>query len=169
MAGVPDHIKALAELSPVEDLLLAVLRKGLPGIRVKSLIDQHERFPLVLIRRDPTFGQWSGDTRFTDAARVVINAFAPDPNGDQDAAILAEAVRVVLRDTWLRNEVVPGLGHLTRVDMNSAPRRASDWATSSGPVQYADLPSGIWRYEAIYDIRIRKPRQRPFSLPASPQ
>jgi hypothetical protein len=33
MAGLPNHIKALAELSPVEDLLLAVLREGLPGIR----------------------------------------------------------------------------------------------------------------------------------------
>ncbi|MEU5433822.1 hypothetical protein AB0G73_10635 [Streptomyces sp. NPDC020719] len=165
MAGLPDHIKALAELSPVEDLLLTVLREGLPGIRVKSLIDQHEQFPLVLIRRDPSFGEWGGDTRFTDAAHVVINTFAPDPNGDEDAAILGEAVRVVLRDAWLKNKVVPGRGHITRVDMNSSPRRASDWATATGPVQYADLPTGVWRYEAIYDVQIRKPRTRPYPLP----
>ncbi|MET9642513.1 hypothetical protein ACIRD2_02700 [Streptomyces sp. NPDC093595] len=165
MAGIPDHIKAIAELSPVEDLLLAVLRKGLPGIRVKSLVDQHETFPLVLVRRDPSFGAWDGDARFTDAARVVINCFAADPNGDEDSAILSEAVRVVLRDAWLNNEVVPGRGHITRVDMNSSPRRASDWATATGPVQYADLPTGVWRYESIYDIRIRKPRKRPYPLP----
>lgn len=165
MAGIPDHIKALAELSPVEDLLLAILRKGLPGVRVKSLIDRHEQFPLVLIRRDPTFGQWAADTRFTDSARVVVNCFAEDPDGDSDAAILSEAVRVVLRDAWLNHEVVPGRGHITRVDMNSSPRRASDWATATGPVQYADLPTGVWRYEAIFDIQIRKPRTRPFPLP----
>ncbi|MFE7124033.1 hypothetical protein [Streptomyces sp. NPDC057617] len=164
MAGVPDHIKALAELSPVEDLLLSILRSRLPGIRVKSLVDQHEMFPLVLIRRDPSFGAWSGDTRFTDAARVVINCFAQDPDGDEDAAILSEAVRVVLRDAWLNNVVVPGRGHITRVDMNSSPRRASDWATATGPVQYANLPTGVWRYESIYDIQIRKPRTRPYPL-----
>ncbi|PCG86357.1 hypothetical protein CIB93_08985 [Streptomyces sp. WZ.A104] len=165
MAGLPDHVKALAELSPVEDLLLAVLRKGLPGVAVKSLIDLRQDFPLVLVRRDPSFGAWGGDTRFTDSARVAIHAFAADPDGDQDAAILSEAVRVVLRDAWLKQQVFPGLGHITRVDMNSAPRRAPDWATATGVVQYADLPTGVWRYESIYDIQIRKPRARPYPTP----
>ncbi|MFG2209943.1 hypothetical protein ACIQK6_23865 [Streptomyces sp. NPDC091682] len=163
MAGLPDHIKALAELSPVEDLLLAVLREGLPGIRVKSLVDLHEQFPLVLVRRDPTWGEWQGDTRFTDAARVVINCFVPDPNGDEEAAILSEAVRVVLRNAWLNQKVYPRRGHIIRVDLNSAPRRATDWATATGPVQYADLPTGVWRYESIYDVQIRKPRTRPYT------
>ncbi|WP_412076902.1 hypothetical protein ACLF6K_17455 [Streptomyces xanthophaeus] len=164
MAGLPDHIKAMAELSPVEDLLLAVLREGLPGIRVKSLVDLHEQFPLVLVRRDPTWGEWQGDTRFTDAARVVINCFVPDPNGDEEAAILSEAVRVVLRNAWLNQKVYPRRGHIIRVDLNSAPRRATDWATATGPVQYADLPTGVWRYESIYDVQIRKPRTRPYTL-----
>ncbi|MFI5861812.1 hypothetical protein [Streptomyces sp. NPDC051546] len=163
MAGLPDHIKAMAELSPVEDLLLAVLREGLPGVRVKSLVDLHEEFPLVLVRRDPTWGEWQGDTRFTDAARVVINCFVPDPNGDEEAAILSEAVRVVLRNAWLNQKVYPRRGHIIRVDMNSAPRRATDWATATGPVQYADLPTGVWRYESIYDVHIRKPRTRPYA------
>ncbi|MFE5971392.1 hypothetical protein ACIRSU_25570 [Streptomyces sp. NPDC101160] len=163
MAGLPDHIKAMAELSPVEDLLLAVLREGLPGIRVKSLVDLHEQFPLVLVRRDPTWGEWQGDTRFTDAARVVINCFVPDPNGDEEAAILSEAVRVVLRNAWLNQKVYPRRGHIIRVDLNSAPRRATDWATATGPVQYADLPTGVWRYESIYDVQIRKPRTRPYT------
>ncbi|SNS50392.1 hypothetical protein [Actinacidiphila glaucinigra] len=162
MAGIPNHIKALAELSPVEDLLLAVLREGLPGIRVKSLVDLHETFPMVLVRRDPTWGRWQGDTRFTDAARIVINCFAPDPDGDEDAAILSEAVRVIMRDAWLNQKVYPRRGHIIRVDMNSSPRRATDWATATGPVQYADLPTGIVRYESIFDVHIRKPRIRPY-------
>jgi hypothetical protein len=165
MAGVPPHIKALAELSPVEDLMLAVLREGLPGITVKSLISKNQSFPLVLVRRDPSFGNWSGDTRFLDAARVAVHVFCQDPDGDEDAAILSEAVRVVIRDAWLSQKVVPSRGHITRVDLASAPRRVTDWATSTGPVQYADLPTGVWRYEATYDIEIRKPRNRPYPIP----
>lgn len=165
MAGLPDEIKALAELSPVEDLLLAVLRDGLPGIKVQSLISFDQTFPLVVVRRLPSFGNWEGDTRFLDAAQIAVHAFCVDPDGDEDAAILSEAVRVVLRNAWLDQVVVPGRGHLTRVDMTSAPRRVSDWATSSGPVQYADLPTGVWRYETLYQIEIRKPRVRPYPTP----
>ncbi|MFB8350994.1 hypothetical protein [Streptomyces niveus] len=164
MAGLPPEIRALAELSPVEDLLLAVLREGLPGISVKSLISKSQTFPFVLVRRDPSFGGWPGDTRFTDSARVAVQCFCADPNGDEDAAILSEAVRVVLRDAWLNQKVYPGRGHIARVDLSSPPRRATDWATATGPVQYADLPTGVWRYEAAYDIQIRKPRSRPFPI-----
>ncbi|MEU9605457.1 hypothetical protein [Streptomyces sp. NPDC048057] len=164
MAGLPPGIKALAELSPVEDLMLAVLQQGLPGIQVQSLISKNQTFPLVIARRDPSFGNWAGDTRFLDAARVAVHVFCEDPDGDEDAAILSEAVRVVLRDAWLKQVVYPGRGHITRVDLASAPRRQADWATSSGPVQYADLPTGVWRYEATYDIEIRKPRSRPYPI-----
>jgi hypothetical protein len=165
MAGLPPEIKALAELSPVEDLMLAILRDGLPGIAVKSLIAKDQTFPLVLVRRDPSFGNWTGDTRFLDAARVAVHVFCQDPDGDEDAAILSEAVRVVIRDAWLGQKVVPGRGHITRADLSGAPRRVSDWATATGPVQYADLPTGVWRYEATYDIEIRKPRNRPYPIP----
>ncbi|MEU9126583.1 hypothetical protein AB0D08_00445 [Kitasatospora sp. NPDC048540] len=165
MAGLPAEIKALAELSPVEDLLLAILRDGLPGIQVQSLIRKAQTFPLVLVRRDPSFGSWDGDPRFTDSALVVVHTFCEDPDGDEDAAILAEAVRVVIRDAWLKHKVVASRGHITRADLNSAPRRAPDWSTSTGPVQYADLPTGVWRYETKYDIAIRKPQSRPYPLP----
>lgn len=162
MAGLPAHIKAMAELSPVEDLLLPILREGLPGIQVSSLIAANQTFPLVLVRRGASFGEQTGDTRFTDSAQVSIQTFCADPNGDEDAAILAEAARVVLRDAWLTQKVVPGRGHFTRVELTSAPRRVTDWATAAGPVQYADLPTGVWRYESVYQIGIRKPRTRPY-------
>ena len=165
MAGLPAEIKALAELRPVEDLMLAIFRDGLPGVQVKTLISADQTFPLVLIRRTPGFGEWGGDTRFTDSAQISVQTFCEDPNGDEDAAILAEACRVVLRDAWFSQRVVPGRGHLTHVQMTSAPRRVTDWATASGPVQYADLPTGVWRYETVYQVDIRKPRTRPFPIP----
>jgi hypothetical protein len=165
MAGLPDEVKALAELSPVEDLFLAILREGLPQMKVQSLIAAKQTFPLIVVRRASNFGGYTGDTRFTDAATIAVHAFVEDPNGDEDAAVLSEAVRVVLRDAWLSQRVYPGRGHLTRFEMTGAPRRAPDWATSSGPVQYADLPTGVWRYETTYDVEIRKPRQRPYPIP----
>lgn len=157
LSTIPEHIRALAELSPVEDLLLAVLRDGLQGIEVKTLISADQGFPFVLVRRSPQLGQWDADTRFTDSAYCAVHAFCNGINADKDAAILSEAARVVLRDAWLGNKVVPGRGHLTKVEMTSAPRRVSDWATAAGPVQYADLPTGVERYETLYQISIRKP------------
>jgi hypothetical protein len=165
MAGLPDHIKAKAELSPVEDLLLALMREELAPVQVKTLISADQTFPLVLVRRAPSLGSWDGDARFTDSAQITVHTFCEDPNGDEDAAILAEAVRVTLRDAWFNQKVVPGRGHLISYEMTSAPRRVTDWATATGPVQYADLPTGVWRYETVYQIGIRKPRQRPYPNP----
>jgi hypothetical protein len=165
MSGIPDVVRALAELSPVEDVILAVLRQGLPGITVGSLLAVGQVFPFVLVRRGSQIGEWNGDPRFTDAAEVLIHTFAVDPDGDEDAAILAEAVRVVLRNAWLSHLVVPGRGHITRVTMTDPPRRVADWATATGPVQYADLPTGVWRYETAYRVEIRKPRTRPYQTP----
>lgn len=164
MAGIPAEIAALAELSPIEDLLLAILRDGLPGIAVKSLIAPDQQFPLVLVRRVSTLGDFAGDTRFIDSASVTVDCFAPDPDGDEDAAILSEAVRVVLRNAWLDQKVVPQRGHITRLDVASPPRRVTDWATATGPVQYADLPTGVWRYQTTYDLEVRKPRVRPYPI-----
>lgn len=158
MAGLPDSIRQMVELNPVEDLMLAVLRERLPDVRVQSLIDLDQKFPLILVRRTDSPGYWSGDARFVDDARIKIDTFCEDPNGDEDAALLAEAVRVALRDAWLEPKVYPGLGHITYTEMVYAPVRTPDWATASGPVQYADLPSGVWRYETEFDVEIRKPR-----------
>lgn len=164
MVGIPDAIKALAELSPVEDLMLAILRDGLPGINVQSLIEDGQTFPLVTVRREPTFGGHTADPRFTDSAAVVVMTFVVDPNGDEDSAILSEVCRVLLRNAWLDHRVIPGRGHITRIDMSSPPRQSSDWAQSSGPVQYASLPTGVWRYQARYSVEIRKPATTPYPV-----
>lgn len=156
MTGIPDSVRALAEMSPVEDVVLTLLRNAMPEMQVKSSIAAHQTFPFVLVRRGDTFGTWQGDARFLDAAMLLVETFAEDPDGDEDAAILAEAVRVVLRDSV--NVIVPGRGYITRCDMLNAPRRVTDWATATGPVQYADLPTGVHRYETRYQIDIRKPR-----------
>lgn len=153
----------LVEMNPVEDLLIELFKTKLPGVFVQTLIKEEQFFPLVLFRNAGAWGEWNGDPRFIDAGQLDVHAFCEGINGDQDAALLSEAVRVVLRDS--RNVVVPGRGHITKVQMMTRPRRVTDWATATGPVQYADLPTGVWRYQTTYQVEIRKPRSRPYPTP----
>jgi hypothetical protein len=156
--ALPQSVLDLIEFSPVEDLLLEVLRAGLPDVPVYSLIPKDAPDLFVLVRRMAGMGGWSGDQRFTDAGRFFINTFTVDPDGDAKGAQLSEAIRVVLRDAWLSNYTSPDYGSIIRIEMSQEPARRTDWATSSGPVQFADLPTGFWRYETTYTIKIRKPR-----------
>jgi hypothetical protein len=163
---LPQSIRDRAEFSPVEDVVVPLMRDAFPELHVggeetnvQSLIEHDQTFPFILIRRSDSFGQFSGDHRFVDSAQVVVHTFCEDPDGDQDAALLADAVRVALRDAWLQHKVVPGRGHITGFDVLSVPHRVTDWATATGPVQYADLPTGVHRYEARYELSIRRPRR----------
>lgn len=158
MSTLPPSIKAKAEFSPVEDVILGLLRPRLEGVQVKTLIEPDQTFPLVLIRRGDSWGGARGHHRFIDNATLIVHTFCEDPDGDEEAALLADAVRVSLRDAWLTQQVVPGRGHLVGFDVQSSPRRVTDWATATGPVQYADLPTGVHRYETRYELLIKRPR-----------
>ncbi|UZJ23713.1 hypothetical protein RHODO2019_10890 [Rhodococcus antarcticus] len=155
----------LVENGPVEDILLAVLREGLPDIEVVSLIADAPPPTFILVRRLPGLGDWSGDPRFTDFGRFFVNTFTADPDGDEKGALLSEAARVVLRNAWLAHRSYPGLGSITSIRMAIEPSRRTDWATSSGPVQYADLPTGFWRYDTQYQIKVRRPFHSPLLTP----
>ena len=153
-------VLGLIEMSPVEDLLLAILRDGFPDVSVQTLIKSAQTFPFVLIRSTGSWGTWQGDERFIDSSTIEVQCFASGINADADANLLSEAVRVVLRDS--KNKVVPGKGHIIGVEMLDRPKRSPDWATSVGPVQYADLPTGVERWETTYRATIRKPAIKPF-------
>ncbi|MFY1688177.1 hypothetical protein [Plantactinospora sp. WMMB782] len=165
MANLPDRVYELAELSPAEDVLLGVLEARLPEVPSGAQIEMHQTFPFIHLRRLDSFGEWSGDPRFLDDAYMGVYCLVEDPNGDEDAAILSEAVRIVLRDAAKAKLVIPGRGSIVSIDMQGSPRRTSDWATSAGPVQYAELPAGVVRYESRYSVTVRRPRQRPYPSP----
>jgi hypothetical protein len=156
---LPDSVLALIENRPVEDMLLAILRKGLPDIPVVSLIAERPPPAFILIRRMAGMGGWNGDPRFTDVGRFFVHTYTQDPDGDWKGAVLSEAIRVVLRKAWMEHWSFPELGSVVEINLTNEPSRVTDWATSAGPVQYADLPTGFWRYEAIYSIQIRKARK----------
>ena len=154
--ALPQEILDLVEMHPVEDLVLALLRERITSIPVQSQIYDDQTFPAIVIHKGDMIGQWwGGDPRFLDAAMLDVFCFTDGINGDEDGALLSEAVRVALRGCV--NKVVPGLGYLTEVQMTSPPRNASDWDTATGPVQYADLPADAVRYSTTYMLSIRKP------------
>jgi len=159
---LPASVLNLIEMSPVEDLLLELLRDGLPDTAVQTLINGKQTFPFVMLRSTGSWGTWQGDERFIDSSTIEVHAFCKGINADADANLLSEAVRVILRDS--RNKVVPDKGHLISVEMLDRPSRSPDWATSVGPVQYADLPTGVERWETTYRVTIRKPANKPFAV-----
>lgn len=160
-SSLPADVLGFIEMSPVEDLLLALLRAALPDLSIQTLIEPKQTFPFVLIRSDGSWGQWEGDERFIDSSTIEVHAFCHGINADSDANLLSEALRVILRDS--KNKVVPGKGYLISVEMLDRPSRSPDWATSVGPVQYADLPTGVERWQTTYKVTIRKPATKPYA------
>lgn len=161
-SSIPEPVLSKVEMSPAEDLFLYLLRDALPDIDVRTLYGDDQTFPVVLARSEGSFGNWRGDARFIDTVQLGIDVLCDGIDSDQECAWLSEAVRVALRDSV--NKVTP-YGWLTHIDMTARPRRTPDWATSVGPVQYADLPTGVTRYESTYNAAIRRPRTRPFPAP----
>ena len=155
---LPPSIIAKAEMSPVEDLILAIMRDDLPDLPVFSLVlyDQRDLEFFATFRRVPLLGQWNGDPRFIDSALLSVQVFCKDPNADDKAAVISEAIRVTFRDAALKQVVYPEIGHLVKARMTAEPTRRPDWASATGPVQYADLPVGYYRYESQYTIKIRR-------------
>lgn len=155
------EVLSLVEMSPVEDLLLALLRSKITTIPIGTKYEMHQQFPFILVRSTGAWGDWSGDPRFLDASGMEVHALCDGLNADEDANKVSEAIRVILRDS--RNVVVPGYGHIVSIQMIDRPHRSPDWGTSQGPVQYADLPSGVERWQTTYRLTIRKPAIKPFA------
>lgn len=160
MSDLPQAIYDMVENRPVEDVLLAILRESMPPeVPVFSLIPEELPDNFVLVRRLAGLGEWDGDPRFTDTGRFLIHTFTQDPDGDYKGAILSEAVRVIMRNAWMNKWHRADLGSVIEIRMVSEPSRKSDFTTSSGPVQYADLPIALWRYESTYSLHVRRPRK----------
>ena len=150
--------------TPVEDLLLAVFRPledAIPGLTVVTRIPEAESLttPFVLVRGDVadwTSDSFAGnDTRFIRRAIAEIQTFTTDPDGETKGGLLSEIARQRLWAVKRSQTVFPGLGHITSVRTNSPAHAVSDWATSTGVVQYANIPKGVHRFEAKYGIGYR--------------
>lgn len=163
---LPSAINALVQFAPAEDVVLPILSVGLDPVRVQTLIEFDQGFPVVHARRaQGLIAADVGDVRFVDSVLLQVNVFTQDPDADEEGAILSDAVRAVLYGAYRNQIVVPERGHISYFHVRQPPKRAADWATATGPVQYADLPTGVMRYEAIYQLGIRRPFVRPYPTP----
>ena len=156
--GLPLEVTSRVELSAFEDIMLTILRRDFPSIPCFSLIPPDVTYPFIWVSRRAPLEVWGGHPRFTDRGRVIVSVFAEEPDGIEKAQYVSEAIRVSLRDAWLRHEFFPGLGSIVNLELKSEPTRSPDWATSAGPVQFADLPNNIHRFEAMYTMTVRRPR-----------
>lgn len=156
--GFAPELIAKLRYQPVEVALLAILRPELEprGIKVHANVPGRPRIPFVLVRKLTFPGNWKGDPRgLVNKSQVAIHVYTQNPDGDLKGVVLGEIVSSILQDASDNHWSDPLFGAITKIEMKNEPTRQSDWATSSGPVQYADLPEGAWRYEAHYEITTR--------------
>lgn len=163
---------AIPEFGPPEDLLLRVLRKyfygdpdqiepgpgseGMPYIG--TLMPDDWVFPFLLVRRDKRSGSQNiqvKDQRHSMSAVATFETFCQGIEADTENTHLQEAVRHALYSAIAEQAGWPDLGYLNYVNTWSQPARVSDYATSTGVVQYASLPGNVVRYESIYQFIMR--------------
>lgn len=157
---------------PPEDFLLAVFRgleTEIPGLVVVDEVPPDSAFttPLLLVRGEN--GAWTSDSYSGNDQRFVrrfiadVQTFTAGLNGDRKGGLLSEIAHQRLRRALVDQTVYAGLGHISSVRINIPAHGVPEWATSTGPNQYATLSKGVYRYEANYGITVRPDFQNPMS------
>ena len=151
-----------------EDLVVGLLRPyfdrlvkaGGPDVRVYTNYEDGMVMPCVLAintRRTGIDAYAVKDEPWIRSVVLEVNTLASGRNADEDAAKLQEAIRHVFMNAQRNQIIVPNVGYINRLSSSVMATRQTDWATSSGPTQYAKLPHGASRYEARYRMLIRPP------------
>ena len=147
-----------------DELLLAILQEFFQGqgIHIGTLFSEEIQPPMIIARaerRSGTIGNVVTDDRYLHPAIISVSTITDGVDADEMGEELQEAVRVALRQAHLNQVVVPNGGSIAQITNASMPVRVSDYATSTGIVQYAGLPSGQVRYESIWRLILRSPPQ----------
>jgi hypothetical protein len=143
-------------------LLMRIFRDFFAGqdIQIGTLFVEDMRTPAIIARRERRSGNGearNADDRFVEPAVVSINTLTSGLEAEADGAALQEMCRIALRQAQLEQKYFPGLGHISKIENSTSASRVSDWATSTGVVQYATLPKGVARYESVFRLLIRPP------------
>lgn len=147
-----------------EDLLLGIFREYFQGkdVTVTSEFSEGLALPAVVARADRRSGTTSfqtKDARFLRPVIISVSTIASGADADLLASQLSEATKLALLQAQLTQQVVPNAGYISYIENSTPPTRVSDWQTSTAVVQYASLPKGATRYEAVYRLMIRPPEQ----------
>lgn len=130
------------------------------GITIATIFQEGMTLPMIETRRERrsgTMGLGTKDERFLRSAVMTVNVICAGIDADEDAEELSEQCYNALLEARLNQIVIPGHGHIAELKNSSTIARESDWATSTGVVQYASLPKGAVRYETIYRVLFRPP------------
>lgn len=148
MTDLPTSVTSRVALPDIIDFALPLLRQKLEGVPVWSLLPEKNPTFGVLVRKDlGSIGGGKGDPRgFTESIYLQFDCFTTDPDGDVSGAQLGEAVRIVFWEAF-REQTVLNNTWITEFRVVAEPTRKADFADSAGPVQYADLPQRVWRYQ----------------------
>ncbi|GAA1411906.1 hypothetical protein AUR04nite_00530 [Glutamicibacter uratoxydans] len=144
------------------DLLLHILEPlKAKGVHVYPGFEDDMELPAVV----PLISRRSGEAAFLGhdigemrVALLELNTITEGPDADSDCHDLQEACRKLIVEAWLNQTEVPGVGVINRITNTIIGSAVSDWQTSTGVVQYANLPAGAQRFEAVYRLLIRPPR-----------
>ena len=150
----------------VDELLLGVLRRffaeNAPGVHIGTLVTPNMPLPAIVARserRSGTIANKVTDDRFLRPAVISVKTFPAGVDADEAGEELQEAIHQAFRRAHDEQWVIPDAGVINTLDNSTVPSRVSDWATSTGVVQYAALPKGWVRYESIWRLLIRPPEQ----------
>ena len=165
--------EVLPVFGPIEDLALGILRPYFEGtdVHVASTFVEGLPLPVVVARQDKKSGSmthFSRDARFMRTALLSIDTICEGVDADQDASYLQEAVTHAIIQAWKNQTVVPGVGYISQIENIGNASRASDWATSTGVVQYASLPQGAVRYDSTMRLYIRPDRNQDLAKDINP-
>jgi len=143
-------------------LLMAVFREFFVGqdIHIGTLYTEDIPTPALIARAERRSGAVShkvADDIFMKPAIVSVNTFTSGLEAESDAESLQEMCRIAITQAQRQQKVYPGIGHISMIENSTAASQASDWATSTGIVQYATLPKGVVRFESIFRLLIRPP------------
>lgn len=159
-----NNVATIPIFGSADELMLGILRPFFEGkgVHIGTLYASGLEPPFIIVRRERRSGAQAfdaDDDRFVQAALVSINTITAGVDADEVGEELQEACRIAIRQAVINQTVVPGAGHIIRLDNAILPSRVSDWATSTGVVQYSSLPKGYVRYESIYKLLIAPPNQ----------
>lgn len=143
-------------------LLMAVFNDFFAGqdIQIRTLYSEGMSTPAIIARgerRSGTIAPQSHDERYLKPVVVSVNTLTSGLEAESDGEALQEMVRIAITQAQLRQTVFPGVGHISKIENSTVASSASDWATSTGITQYAQLPKGVVRWESVFRLLIRPP------------
>ena len=159
-------MRTIPTFGSTDDLMLGIFRAyfaSKPEIHIGTLFTEGLPQPIVIVRRERRSGTASVDVhddRFLQPAIVSVNTITDGADADSLGEKLQEACRKAIREAQQNQLVIPGCGHISEITNAIEPSRVSDWATSTGVVQYASLPKGSVRYESVYRLVISPPKDQ---------